>query len=139
MSDFEDTPKYKLFRELCDDFKNGLIKGFDNSEFTKQFSSDKRYEVFVREAYVKQLKDYDELLKKLPSPEYIGYDDLEVGKTYHVADGLTHPTFTISEKITTEKGIYKYVYTPDSEKIDIGTFGQFFSRYKEGPWSPIST
>jgi hypothetical protein len=35
MTDFEDTPKYKLFRELCDDFKNGLIKGFDNSEFTK--------------------------------------------------------------------------------------------------------
>jgi hypothetical protein len=102
----------------------------------------------ANEYYVKKLEELKEYTVMFPSPEYVNYSDLEVGKIYHIASGYSHPSFKVHEKIMTDEQIYQYVYTmvktsnmlsdiPDSfftEKHYTGTFGQFFARYKEGVW-----
>lgn len=141
MDDFEDTPKYKFYKGLCNTFKAGIEKGVGS---TIPLNED--YDKHLKEVYVKQLKELEEKTKQFPSPEYVGYDDLEVGKTYHIVSGLNHPTFQVHEKNITEKDIYEYVYTivklssdkPDTPesyyttKHKTGNFKQFFARYKEG-------
>lgn len=35
-------------------------------------------------------------LVEFPDPEYLGIDDLEVGRKYHIATGMFHPSFEVT-------------------------------------------
>ena len=143
MADFKDTPLYKYFCELyyyC--FKETNI-----DEYNKKFKSDDEFEAFIKAEYTKKLNYYEEEKERFPSPEYVGYDELEVGKTYHMVSGLSHTSFKIHERLDSEQGLNIYVYTvvkvndsPDTPesayttKYNTGSIGQMFARYKEGTW-----
>lgn len=144
MADFEDTPLYKYFCERH--YYNFKETNFD--EYIQYFKSDDEFDAFIKVRYMKKLNKYEEDKKRFPSPEYIGYDELEVGKTYHIASGLSHTSFKIHERLDSEQGLNIYVYTvvklsnhdpnmPESTyttKYNTGTIDQMFARYKEGTW-----
>jgi|LakMenEpi03Aug12_release.lakeMendotaPanAssembly.Ray.scaffolds.fasta_scaffold1310966_1 hypothetical protein len=144
---YEADPIYRL-----------ILDYLTNSPTQKQLREDyhkanENIKEFANEYYVKKLEELKKDTEMFPSPEYLGYSDLEVGKIYHIASGLSHTSFKVHEKIMTDKQIYLYVYTivktpdmrsdiPDSfftEKHDSESFGQIFSRYKEGVWKLNAT
>lgn len=144
MVDFEDTPLYKYFCERH--YYNFKETNFD--EYIQYFKSDDEFDAFIKASYMKRLNEYEENKKRFPSPEYVGYDELEVGKIYHMASGLSHTSFKIHERLDSEQGLNIYVYTVVKEVIDspdtpesayttkynTGSIGQMFARYKEGTW-----
>ena len=149
MADFKDTPLYKYFCEryyYC--FKETNI-----DEYNKQFKSDDEFEAFIKAEYTKKLNYYEEQKKLFPSPEYMGYDELEVGKIYHIVSGFNHTPFKIHERLDSEQGLNLYVYTlvkcsdhmldmPESTyttKYNTGAIDQMFARYKEGVWPSHAT
>lgn len=133
MTDYENTNLYKVYCAMVDSIASEYPAGTYNKDYTR---------------YAGLLKEYEEECKRFPSPEYVGYDELEVGKIYHIACGFNHTSFKVHEKNMTEQGVYQYVFTvvklvgnspdiPDTvytTKHTTGNFGQFFARYKEGTW-----
>jgi hypothetical protein len=93
----------------------------------------------MKDAYKKELEDY-------PSPNYCGYEDLEVGGAYYVASGLNHDTFIIHEKENTENGnVYTYTFAKledDKEDVEPSFYTTkrklnrdlYYTRFKKGSY-----
>jgi hypothetical protein len=77
-------------------------------------------------------------MESFPSPEYLGYDELQAGNIYHVASGRWHPAFMIQEVTDSEQGLPIYGITivgdNDTTIRRTGYLGEIFARYKQGMW-----
>ncbi len=136
MTDFENTPKYKLHQKICMKFKDEWSKDPNES-----------FEEIVKNLYLKDMESFELERKTHPYPEYLTYDDLEEGKVYHISSGLCHNTFKVHEKIV-EDGITYYtcsmvkLSTHDvpldksyyTTKFKMGTWNQMTALYQEGPY-----
>lgn len=128
--DQEDSKWFKLIY-------NAYLRINNNPEEARKYTHDK-------------IAEMQENILKFPSPAYVWCDEFEVGQVYHVASGLSHPTFRICEKLpSTEEDfelcVYQMVRFAGSnanesyytQKHDMSQLGAITARFGKGPWGPM--